>query len=97
VSTVRGLRLKHRYLQSRHQSHPRSVQGFLTVSQVGGQLGIPLHWLYDRIYKGQIPLQKDPATGLFLFPDHPSTLEQLTQLRAGDIQHVAFGKEYQDA
>jgi DNA invertase Pin-like site-specific DNA recombinase len=97
VSTVRGLRLKHRYLQSRHQSHPRSVQGFLTVSQVGRQLGIPLHWLYDRIYKGQIQLQKDPTTGLFLFPDHPSTWEQLTQLRAGDIQHVAFGKEYQDA
>jgi len=24
-------------------------------------------------------------------------LDQLTQLRAGDIPYVAFGKEYQDA
>jgi DNA invertase Pin-like site-specific DNA recombinase len=96
-STVRGLRLKHRCLQSRHQSHPRSVQGSLTVSQVARRLGLPLHWLYDRIYKGQIQLQKDPTTGLFLFPDHPSTLEQLTHLRAGRLQRVGFGQEYQDA
>jgi DNA invertase Pin-like site-specific DNA recombinase len=97
VSTVRGLRLKHRCFQTRHQSHPRSIPGFLTVTQVAHRLGLSVHWLYDRIHNGQIQLQKDPTTRLFLFPDHPSTLERLTHLRAGLLQRVAFGKEYQDA
>jgi DNA invertase Pin-like site-specific DNA recombinase len=97
VSTVRGLRLKHRCFQTRHQSHPRSVPGFLTVTQVAQRLGLSVHWLYDRLHNGQIQLQKDPTTQLFLFPDHPSTLERLTHLRAGNLQRVAFGKEYQDA
>jgi hypothetical protein len=97
VSTVRALRLKHRCFQTRHQSHPRSVTGFLTVTQVAPRLGLSVHWLYDRIHNGQIQLQKDPTTQLFLFPDHPSTLERLTHLRAGRLQRVAFGKEYQDA
>jgi DNA invertase Pin-like site-specific DNA recombinase len=97
VSTVRGLRLKHRRFQTRHQSHPRSVKGSLTVTQVAQRLGLSVHWLYDRIHNGQIQLQKDPTTQLFLFPDHPSTLERLTHLRTGLLQHVGFGQEYQDA
>jgi hypothetical protein len=97
VSTVRGLRLKPRCFQTRHQSHPRSVPGFLAVTQVAQRLGLSVHWLYDRLHNGQIQLQKDPTTQLFLFPDHPSTLERLTHLRAGNLQRVAFGKEYQDA
>ena len=97
VSTVKGLRLKHRCFITRHQSHPRSIPGFLTVTQVAHRLGFSVHWLYDRIHKGQIRLQKDPATRLFLFPDHPKTTELLTHLRAGHRQHVGFGQEYQDA
>ncbi len=97
ISTVRGLRLKHRCFITRHQSHPRSIAGFLTVTQVAQRLSLSVHWLYDRIHNGQIRLHKDPATRLFLFPDHPTTIELLTQLRAGHLQHVGFGQEYQDA
>jgi hypothetical protein len=97
VSTVKGLRLKHRCFITQHQSHPRHVVDSLTVTQLAHRLGLSVHWLYDRIHNGQIQIQKDPATHLFLFPDHPSTLERLTQFRAGHLQHVGFGQEYQDA
>jgi DNA invertase Pin-like site-specific DNA recombinase len=93
VSTVRGLRLKHRCLITRHQSHPRSIAGFLTVTQVAQRLGLSVHWLYDRLHNGQIRLQKDPTTHLFLFPDHPRTIELLTHLRTGRLQRVGFGQE----
>jgi DNA invertase Pin-like site-specific DNA recombinase len=93
VSTVRGLRLKHRCFITRHQSHPRSIAGFLTVTQVAHRLGLSVHWLYDRLHNGQIRLQKDPTTRLFLFPDQPRTIELLTHLRAGRIQRVGFGQE----
>jgi hypothetical protein len=39
----------------------------------------------------------DPTTRLFLFPDHPTTFELSTQLRAGRLQHVGLGQEYQAA
>jgi hypothetical protein len=97
VSTVKGLRLKHRYFITQHQSHPRHVVGSLTVTQLAQRLELSVQWLYDRIHNGQIHIHKDPATRLFLFPDHPTTLERLTQLRNGHLQHVGFGKEYQDA
>jgi DNA invertase Pin-like site-specific DNA recombinase len=97
ASTVKGLRLKHRCFITRHQSHPRQIPGALTVPQVAQRLGLSVHWLHDRIKNGRIQLQKDPTTRLYLFPDHPRTLELLTQLRTGHRQHVGFGQEYQDA
>ena len=93
VSTVRGLRLKHHCFITQHHSHPRSMPGFLTVTQVAHHLGLSVHWLYDRLHHGQIRLQKDPATGRYLFPDHPQTTEVLTHLRAGQLQHVGFTQE----
>jgi len=97
VSTVKGLRLKHRCFITPHQSHPRQIAGTLTVPQLAQRLGLSVHWVYDRLHNGQIRLQKDPATRLFLFPDHPRTTELLTHLHAGRRQHVGFGQEYQDA
>jgi hypothetical protein len=94
---VKGLRLKHRCFLTPHQSHPRQIAGALTVPQLAQRLGLSVHWLYDRLHNGQIRLQKDPTTHLFLFPDHPQTTELLTHLRAGRCQHVGFGQEYQDA
>ena len=97
ASTVKGLRLKHRCFITRHQSHPRHIPGALTIPQVAHRLGVSVHWLHDRIKNGRIQLQKDPATGLYLFPDHPRTTELLTHLRTGRRRHVGFGQEYQDA
>ena len=89
-STVRTIRLKHGRMQQRHQSHPRRVAGYLTVPQLARRLGVSPHWLYDRLANGRIQLAKDPATGLYLFPDEPMTLEHLQQLQAGTCTQVHF-------
>jgi DNA invertase Pin-like site-specific DNA recombinase len=96
-STVRTIRLRHRCLQTRHQSHPRRIAGYLTVPQLAERLAVPRHWLYDRLHNGTIALAPDEATGLYLFPDEPSTLEQLRQLREGILHRVRFSEEHQDA
>ena len=87
-STVRTIRLKHGRMQQRHQSHPRRVAGYLTVPQLARRLGVSPHWLYDRLANGRIQLGKDPTTGLYLFPDQPTTLEHLQQLQAGTRRQV---------
>jgi DNA invertase Pin-like site-specific DNA recombinase len=89
-STVRILRLRHRLLRDRSQSHPRRITGSLTVSQIARSLGISLHWIYDRIHNGTIKVVLDPERRLYLFPDQPKTITLLKQLRAGKVQKLRF-------
>jgi hypothetical protein len=89
-STVRTIRLKHRIFQKRSQSHPRRVEGCLTVPQIAQALNLTPHWIYDRIYNGSIQVTKHPERGTFLFPDTPSTLEQFEALKNGTLKSLHF-------
>jgi hypothetical protein len=83
--------------QKRSQSHPRHIAGHLTVSQLATALDLTPHWIYDRIHNGTIQIAKDPASKLYLFPDHPTTLARFQRLRDGELQNLRFSTEYQDA
>lgn len=89
-STVRGIRLKHRQFLVRHQSHPRQVEGKLTLTQVARVLDITPHWIYDRIHNGTIQMAKDPITRLYLFPDEPATLKSFRRLVKGTVKKLRF-------
>jgi DNA invertase Pin-like site-specific DNA recombinase len=89
-STVRILRLRHRLLRDRSQSHPRNIPGSLTVSQISLSLGIPSHWIYDRIHNGTISVVIDSEKRLYLFPDQPKTIALFKQLRDGKLQKLRF-------
>ncbi len=45
-STVKRIRLEHRIFQQRSQSHPRRIEGYLTVSQLAKMLNFSKHWFY---------------------------------------------------
>jgi len=96
-STVKIIRLKHGQFHKRSQSHPRRIEGALTISQIALALDMDPHWIYDRIHNGTIQVDKDPKTRLFLFPDEPATIEQFKHLRAGQFQHLRFSRGHQDA
>jgi hypothetical protein len=89
-STVKTVRLKHRLLQNRSQSHPRSIAASLTVPQLAQALDLSRHWIYDRIHNGDIRVTRDTATGLYLFPDQPATLERFKQLKDGTLYNLRF-------
>jgi hypothetical protein len=89
-STVRSIRLRHRVLVKRSQSHPRRIPGFLTIAQLAEQLHITPHWIYDRIHNGTIQGAFDTARKLYLFPDRPATITLFKQLRAGKLQQLRF-------
>ena len=96
-STVRTIRLKHRVLLNRSQSHPRRIQGHLTVPQLTKLLDVPCHWIYYQIDKGSILIEKDSKTGLYLFPDAPDTIKRLKKLVRGKIRQLSFLEGHQDA
>ena len=89
-STVRTIRLKHRIFHKRSQSHPRHIEGFLTVPQIAKALDLSPYWVYDRIDNGHIGVVKDVNTGLYLFPDEPATLEEFNDLKAGKLDNLRF-------
>ena len=89
-STVQTIRLKHRLFLKRSQSHPRRIEGYLTVSQLAQQLKLNVHWIYDRIKNGCIKVSKDAATGLYLFPDTDATLKVFSALQSGKQAQISF-------
>jgi DNA invertase Pin-like site-specific DNA recombinase len=89
-STVKTIRLRHGVMIERHQSHPRRIEGFLTVPQLAKELGVTVHFIYDRIHKGTIEIVKDQATRLYLFPDRPATIKQFRNLIDGRLKNLRF-------
>jgi DNA invertase Pin-like site-specific DNA recombinase len=87
-STVRTIRLNHGLRRPRPGSKPRRIPGKLTVPQVVKVLDVPLHWVYQRIERGEIQIALDPKRKLYLFPDTPEAIAQLKKLKAGRIQRV---------
>ena len=88
-STVKTIRLRHRRIHRFRGPRPRHVAGFLTVPQVAQALGVTPHWLYHAIRCQRIVIERDPDTGLYLFPDRPSTLNKLRKLQSGATTHVS--------
>jgi excisionase family DNA binding protein len=88
VSTVQIIRLRHRLLVNRSQSHPRRIPGHLTVSQVAERLQVSKHWIYDRIHNGTIEIERNPEAKLFLFKNDQVTIKLLEKLEAGKAQKV---------
>jgi DNA invertase Pin-like site-specific DNA recombinase len=89
-STVKIVRLKRGIFQKRSQSHPRRVEGYLTVTQISKALDISPHWVYDRINNGRIQVVKNADTGLYLFPDEPATIEMFKDLKDGNLKNLRF-------
>jgi hypothetical protein len=87
---VRFVRLRHRLLRDRKQSHPRRIVGFLTVPQLIERLNLERSWIYDRIHNGTIQVALDAGRKLYLFPDTPETLDRFRQLRAGKLNSLRF-------
>jgi hypothetical protein len=53
-------------------------------------LAITPHWVYHQIKRGTVAIRRDAATGLYLFPDRPETLETFRQLRAGQLRELRY-------
>jgi len=89
-ATVQTIRLRHRLRRPRPGSRPRRLDGKLTLPQVARALGVPVHWLYQRIERGVIEVPLHPQRKLYLFPDTSEALALLQQLKAGLIERVRF-------
>lgn len=88
VSWIATIRARHGHQHLHPEREPRHVDGYLTVRETCAALDLKESWLYQAIRRKRVEIERDPATGLYLFPDHADVLEALRQLRNLDIRHV---------
>jgi hypothetical protein len=90
VSSVRKLRWANRVLHFPKKSRPPRKAGYLTLSQVAEKLHIRTDRLYYYVQEGKLAVKRDAALNCYLIPDKPSTVRQIGQLLAGQIDRLAF-------
>jgi hypothetical protein len=98
-STVRLTRLRLGILRTAHQSHPRRVEGFLTITQLAKRLGVSRWWFTDRIHNGTIKAKKHEEKKCYVVPDTPEMLAELKALvreYQSKQEKTGCGKGYQD-
>lgn len=99
-STVRLARLRLGLLRRAHQSHPRRVDGFLTIPQLAKKLEVSRWWISDRIANGTIKAERDEKANCYLFPDTPAMLAELRTIveeYRGKQPNLGGGRRHQDA
>jgi len=61
-----------------------------TGREMAGLIGIDPSWIFRKINRGQILLEKDARYGCSLFPKTRSTVDQMKKLKSGKVLQVSF-------
>ncbi|MBV8232293.1 MAG: hypothetical protein JO329_20110 [Planctomycetaceae bacterium] len=61
-----------------------------TGREMAGLIGIDPSWIFRKINRGQILLEKDARYGCYLFPKTRSTVDQMKKLKSGKVLQVSF-------
>lgn len=93
-STVRLTRLRLGILRAKHRSHPRRVEGFLTIPPLAKKLGVKRWWISDRIHNRTIKAKMDEKVKCYLFPDTPEMLAELNGMVTEYRSNMGCGKGY---
>lgn len=93
-STVRTIRLKHDIFQKKSQSHPRTINGLLTLTELARRINVSTHWLYDRIHNGRIRLKKIKTekykNEMYWLPNTKKTLKLFLDFKNGILKDLDF-------
>lgn len=85
VATIKSIRLRHGIFYNPSQSHPRRIDGFLTITQITKLIDVTPHWIYDRINNGMIKATlthlQPYKRGIYLFPDTPETINMFNKIK----------------
>ena len=87
-SMIETIRRRHHLLHVSRGQQPRHVDGRLTVRELAARLGTTEDWIYTAIKRGQIAVERDAGTNLYLFSDNPETIAAIQRLRTREVRHV---------
>lgn len=94
TDAVKKLRLRNHRFQGICNQPSRHLKNTLTIAQVANLLGVGQSWLRYQIRKGIIQIDKNPITQTYPFPNDPETIQQLKELRDGQVKKVWVREGY---
>jgi hypothetical protein len=93
---VLKLRSCHQILRGRGRLRRGERPPGYTVRELAERIGTDPSWIFRKIGRGQILVEKDARYGCYLFPKTRSTIAQMKKLRSGEVPQVSFPKEHRD-
>ncbi|QDU88975.1 hypothetical protein Pla175_23590 [Pirellulimonas nuda] len=87
------MKLKHRYgitskLEALRQGNQPPHK--CTTDQIAEEVGVKREWIYRKISRGKIRIEKDDVYGCYLFPRTKLAVRELRRLKEGKCAHVSF-------
>jgi len=71
----------------RRGTHPPNKY---TAEEIAAAVGVQRTWIYRKISRGEIRLEKDSTYGCYLFPRTKRAVQELVRLKQGRRAHVSF-------
>ncbi|WP_145056420.1 hypothetical protein [Lignipirellula cremea] len=87
------MKLKQRYgiisnLESLRQGNQPANK--YTAEQIAAEVGVKREWIYRKISRGIIRIEKNSLYGCYLFPRTKQAVRELRRLKEGKCAHVSF-------
>ena len=60
-----------------------------TIREMAAIVNIHPSWIYRKIQRGEMTIQKNERFGCYLFPRNPNSIEQIRQLKNKEVRHVS--------
>jgi len=73
--------------QFRQGNHP---QNKYTAEELADEIGVKRAWIYRKISRGKIRIEKDSTYGCYLFPRTKRAVQEIRRLKQGKCAHVSF-------
>jgi len=90
------IRRRHRILRGLERLRRGERPPGYTLREMAELIGIDPSWIFRKISRGQVLLEKDACYGCYLFPKSRSSVEQMKRLKSGKVSQVSFPKEHRD-
>ena len=94
--SVLKIRRCHRILRGLERLRRGERPPGYTLREMAELIGIDPSWIFRKISRGQVLLEKDACYGCYLFPKSRSSVEQMKRLKSGKVSQVSFPKEHRD-
>ncbi len=86
---VNKTRRRYAIVSNYHKARQGNLDCGYTIREMAAIINIDPSWIYRKIQRGEMTIQKNERFGCYLFPKNSASIEQIRQLKNKEIRHVS--------
>lgn len=86
---VNKTRRRYAIVSNYHKARQGNLDCGYTIQEMAAIINIHPSWIYRKIQRGEMTIQKNERFGCYLFPRNPNSIEQIRQLKNKEVRHVS--------